>query len=210
MATERKQIDWELVERHFRAGILSLRQIAEECGGTEGAIRKRAKKDCWPRDLTEKIKVRTEELVRKAEVRTPSTQLTPATEKQTIEANAEAAAIILIAQKGSIARGHSLFRALMDELEATTQNKELFAQLGELMDKSTVGEDGKAIQDKKNQIYEKIISMPQRVDSAKKAIEILEKIVKMEREAFGIDTEKQENPVDSALKALMAFRTNRA
>ncbi len=206
----RVTIDWEVVEKHYRAGILSLRQIAEECGGTEGAIRKRAKKDGWGRDLGAKIKARTEELVRKAEVRKGSTQLTPASEKQVIEDNAQATAIVLIAQKGSIARGHALFRSLMDELEALTGNKELFAQLGELLDQSSTDEDGKQRQDKRNEIYQKVISMTGRVDSAKKLIEILEKTVKLEREAFGIDNNEKsnENPIDAALKQFADWKKN--
>lgn len=43
--------DWELIEKHYRAGIMSLREIAKEGGVTEGAIRKRAKRDGWPCNL---------------------------------------------------------------------------------------------------------------------------------------------------------------
>lgn len=42
-------IDWERIEGDYRAGILSLREIAEAGGCTEGAIRKRAKRDGWDR-----------------------------------------------------------------------------------------------------------------------------------------------------------------
>jgi len=205
-----KQTDWELIEKHYRAGILSNVQIATECGVTEGAIRKKAKKELWTKDLKEKIKARAEELVRAQQVRTPSTRLTPVSEKQVVEDNAQATAIVLIAQKGSIARGHALFRSLMDELEAVTNNKELFAELGDLLDQSSTDEDGKQRQDKRNEIYQKVISMTGRVDSAKKLIEILEKTVKLEREAFGIDnTDKAtESPVDAALKQFAAWKKN--
>lgn len=199
--------DWELIERHYRAGLLSLRQIATEVGGvTEGAIRKRAGKDQWTRNLAEKIKQRAAELVRRElVVRVPSTQLTPATEKQTVEANAQATAIVLIAQKGSIKRSHALFESLMAELEATTDNKELFAQLGELLDTSGPNDDGKMVRDTLNEVYKKVISLTGRVDSAKKLTEILEKVVKMEREAFGIDEgDKGMSPVDMILKKINA------
>ena len=46
---DKTKVDWELVEKHYRAGLLSLREIAKEAGCTEGAIRKRAKKDGWSR-----------------------------------------------------------------------------------------------------------------------------------------------------------------
>lgn len=209
MVEEKKIVDWELIEKHYRAGILSNVQIAAECGVTEGAIRKKAKKELWTKDLKAKIQSRAEELVRIAQVRTPSTRLTPISEKQVVEDYAQATSIVLVAQKGSISRGHELFRKMMDELEALTNNKELFAQLGELLDESGEDGDGRSRQDKRNEIYNKVISMTGRVDSAKKLIEILEKTVKLEREAFGIDSEKNaENPVDAALKAMAAWKKN--
>lgn len=41
--------DWEAIESAYRAGVLSLRDIGEKYGVTEGAIRKRAKKLGWVR-----------------------------------------------------------------------------------------------------------------------------------------------------------------
>ena len=43
-------IDWEAVEREYRAGQLSNRMIAEKHGISETAIRKRAKRDGWERE----------------------------------------------------------------------------------------------------------------------------------------------------------------
>ncbi len=42
--------DWERIALDYRAGIKTLRQIAEEHGITHGAINKRAKRDGWERD----------------------------------------------------------------------------------------------------------------------------------------------------------------
>ncbi|PJR47983.1 hypothetical protein CWM58_25030 [Klebsiella sp. H-Nf2] len=41
--------DWEAIESAYRAGVLSLRDIGDKYGVTEGAIRKRAKKFDWVR-----------------------------------------------------------------------------------------------------------------------------------------------------------------
>lgn len=41
--------DWEAIESAYRAGVLVLRDIGEQYGVTEGAIRKRAKKFGWVR-----------------------------------------------------------------------------------------------------------------------------------------------------------------
>lgn len=65
--------DWEAIESAYRAGVLSLRDIGDKYGVTEGAIRKRAKKFDWVRNSgtqvrkngtqsgTQKNKVRTSE-----------------------------------------------------------------------------------------------------------------------------------------------------
>ncbi|EPV0643484.1 TPA: hypothetical protein ACJI7E_002336 [Klebsiella pneumoniae] len=61
--------DWEAIESAYRAGALSLRDIGDKYGVTEGAIRKRAKKFGWVRKAgtqvrkngTQKSKVRTSE-----------------------------------------------------------------------------------------------------------------------------------------------------
>lgn len=44
--------DWERIEMDYRAGIKTLRQIADENGITHGAVNKRAKRDGWERDLS--------------------------------------------------------------------------------------------------------------------------------------------------------------
>lgn len=54
--TVRKQVDWERIELDFRAGVMSLREMANNNGITHGAINKRAKRDGWERDLKESIK----------------------------------------------------------------------------------------------------------------------------------------------------------
>lgn len=50
MAANKKEPDWVAIEGEYRAGVHSLRAIAEKYGITEGAIRKRAKAKGWLRD----------------------------------------------------------------------------------------------------------------------------------------------------------------
>ncbi|SHJ70786.1 hypothetical protein SAMN05444159_1281 [Bradyrhizobium lablabi] len=46
---KKKVIDWKGIEKDYRAGKTSIRQIAEWYGVSEGAIRKRAKANNWSR-----------------------------------------------------------------------------------------------------------------------------------------------------------------
>lgn len=52
--------DWEAVERDYRAGLLSVREIGLAHGVSHTAINKRAKKHGWDRDLKGKIRAKAE------------------------------------------------------------------------------------------------------------------------------------------------------
>ena len=62
---ERKQVDWESVERDYSAGLLSLREIAAKYGTKESTIRSRAEVNEWSRDLAVKIARKVEDISRK-------------------------------------------------------------------------------------------------------------------------------------------------
>jgi hypothetical protein len=84
----RAAVDWEAIETLYRCGVLSIREIAKTHGLSDGAVRKRAKRDGWDRDLAAKVntKVRSELVVR-SEVR--STQ-DAVSERTMVEAAATA------------------------------------------------------------------------------------------------------------------------
>jgi len=56
--TEKRTIEWDLIEPHYRAGIRSLKDIGKEFGVSDAAIIKRAKRDGWVRDLAAKIQAK--------------------------------------------------------------------------------------------------------------------------------------------------------
>lgn len=51
-----KQPDWEAIERAYRAGSLSVRAIAERHNISDTAIRSKAEKNGWARDLTDQVR----------------------------------------------------------------------------------------------------------------------------------------------------------
>ena len=63
--------DWEAIESAYRAGVLSLRDIGDKYGVTEGAIRKRAKKFDWVRKTSTQVRKNgTQSGTQKGKVRT--------------------------------------------------------------------------------------------------------------------------------------------
>ena len=51
-----KRHDWEAIEAEYSAGVKSVSAIARDHDITEGAIRKRAKRDGWQRDLSNSVR----------------------------------------------------------------------------------------------------------------------------------------------------------
>ena len=196
---ERKPVDWESVERDYSAGLLSLREIGDKHGVTEGAIRKRAKKEEWIRDLTAKIAKKSDDLVRKEMVRSEVRSEKIISEKEIIEVNAQAIVNIKLAHRGDIRKSKNIVNALFDELELTTDNRELFEQLGELL-----RQESESGQDKLNDIYKKCISMPQRIDGVKKLTDALKTMIGLEREAYDITAAPTatDNAMSSFVKSL--------
>ena len=50
------RVDWEAIEQEYRAGQLSVRQIALQHGAIESTLRRRATKYHWKRDLAEAVR----------------------------------------------------------------------------------------------------------------------------------------------------------
>lgn len=121
--------DWERIELDYRAGIKSLRQIADDHGISEGAVRKRAKRDDWTRDLSGRIQDKAEQLVRKEAVRSLVRTDGAITERVLVEVNAQAAADIRLSHRRDIARSKGVANGLLDELEDGAQMYELDARV---------------------------------------------------------------------------------
>lgn len=118
MAKERIA-DWERIEAQYSAGTMSLREVAAEHDLTEGAIRKRAKRDNWVRDLTAKVRAKADALVRKELVRTEVRKET-ASDTLTVEVEAAVQARIRLSHRNDIQRGRRMTNALTEELKEQT------------------------------------------------------------------------------------------
>ncbi|WP_145566137.1 hypothetical protein [Yersinia massiliensis] len=189
--------DWEAIESAYRAGLMSLREIASQHNISEGAIRKRAKRDDWSRDLSAKIKERAEDLVRKEEVRKQVRTETTLTERVLIEASAEVIANVRMEHRGDIRRAREITNALFDELGAECADIEALRKLGELM--LDPDENGR---DRLNEAYQSIIALPERVKAVKALSDAMKNLIGLERQAYDIGDDKGDNAV-SKLSDLM-------
>lgn len=191
----RKTIDWDAIELAYRSGVLSTREIGAQHDVSHTLINRKAKADNWDRDLSAKIKAKADAIVSKAGV---SSEVSTETEKQTIAANADLVAGVQLSQRKDIQRSRKMVMSLLDELEFQTDNMELLHQLGELLHKP----DDKGI-DKRNELFNKVISLSSRSGTMKSLAESLKTMVGLERQAFGIDDNKAaDSPYEDQLRAL--------
>ncbi|ADO67685.1 MULTISPECIES: hypothetical protein [Enterobacteriaceae] len=182
--------DWEAIETAYRAGVMSLREIASQHGISEGAIRKRAKRDDWSRDLNAKIQQKADDLVRKQEVRKQVRNESTLTERVLIEATAEVIATVRMEHRGDIRRARELTNTLFDELGAQCADVSALEQLGDIM----FDPDDKG-RDRLNEIYQKVISLPSRVKSMKDLSDSLKTLIGLEREAYSIENKAETKEV---------------
>lgn len=176
-------VDWERIENDYRAGVLSLREIAEKNSGTNHtAIARKAKSEGWARDLAARIKSKANDLVTRQSVTKTVTAEQLVTDSQIVDANAQVIADIRLAHRSDIRRGRAISMALFRELEVQTGDVAALAMLGELM----AAPDDKGV-DKLRDLYLKVISLPSRTDTMKKLSETLKNLIALERQAFGIE-----------------------
>lgn len=191
MAKQRADLDWEAIERAYRSGVMTVRQIAATHGTTHATIGARARRDGWEQDLSAKILAKAQDKLSKAELSTELSTNKRIADQQIIESGAKAIADSLLAHRKDIRRNRSLSNKLLDELEGLCDNPELFDQLAELM--ARPDDNGN---DKLNDLYRKVISLPSRIDGAKKLAETLRVTIALEREAYSMDKDR---PADTGL-----------
>lgn len=212
----RRVIPWETIGIHYRAGIRSLRDIGTEFEVSDAAILKAAKREGWTRDLKARIQAKAEAKVSAALVSESVSALTKATERQTVEVNAEAVARVRLAHRADIQKGRALVAKLLDELMGVTDQPDLIEAMT-LAVAQTSDEPAKREQ-KLREVLERVISIPGRVGAVKGLAEAMKNLVSLEREAWGIDDNKPPKEKDAmtpeemeaALRDVRALRAQNA
>ena len=122
--TERKSPDWEMIEREYRAGQLTVVEIGRQQGLSHTAINKRAKRDGWTRNLADRVRKEVSARLVSAE--------TSETERAAIEPAVARGVQVVREHQASIGRGQRLVGTLFDELEkATVQRADIEAAIEE-------------------------------------------------------------------------------
>lgn len=192
-----KRTDWEAIERDYRAGLLSLREIGKVHGISEGMIRKKAKAGNWERDLTERVN----EKVRAELVRSDGTQprdlrtADPRTEREIVETAAATVVQVVRGHRKHISRQIELVDILTEQLVGAAGNRDDIEDA--IFDETAGDKDGK-----RRSAMLKAVALPTQAGAIVNLSNALKTLVGLERQAFSIKDESETqaaNPMASLL-----------
>ena len=164
----RKDIDWEAIQREYRASILSVREIAGMYGISHVAILKRAKKEPeeWKRDLTKRVQAA---LARKLVTAKVTSKITIADEETIIEEAADRALVVIKRHRRSIAKLDDTKAKLLKELHNNPKKLWIGQFQGKILTKQVS------------------IAVTERATALLALAGVEERRIKLERQAFGIN-----------------------
>jgi len=160
----RNQIDWEAIEKEYRAGQLSNVQIGKQYFVTEGAIRKKAKTEQWKKDLAKKVREAVREKLVRSEVR-----ISNANDRDIIEQSAERGSKLILEHRQDITSLRNLETKLIDELQDNPTKLYITQYQGEIIEK-VVG-----------------LTASERAAAANNLANVQHKRIQLERQAFNLD-----------------------
>jgi hypothetical protein len=180
-AKAKARTDWEAVERDYRTGTFTLRELGSRHGTNHTTVSRRADKQGWTKDLTEAIRQATNAKLIEATVQQECTGAHQAATNAVLGA-AELNKQVILGHRSRVARAVDVSMRMLAELDATTSKageiEALFEVLTEDMD-----ERGKAAA---QQQLREFMRLHSRVGSVHKLMDALGKAQALERIAFNI------------------------
>lgn len=184
-------IDWEAVEREYRAGQLSNRMIAEKHGISDTAIRKRAKAQGWSKDLTEKVRQEVRSQLVRAEVRTPRVS-----DREVIEVAAATGAQVVRTHRKDIRTAADIVGLLMGQLLDAASNRE---ELAEAIEEETANDE---TGHRRAKLY-RAISLQSHAAIVRDLSTAAKNLVQLERQAYNLDEQQHEEPYEDRLRRVL-------
>lgn len=199
----RKPIDWEAVERDYRTGSFTDRELGKKYGCTHALVQRHAKAGGWEKNLSGAVKKATEARLIEAEIsKVASPEVAKRVAKsvaRAIPATTEVVAALAEVNSQVILRHRADLRTTRDEalslLAELTWQREHLADLEKLA--ALVAEDASTPQEATNRIkmFSRAVGLGGRIGSVKALAETLAKLIPLEREAFGL--REGSNPADN-------------
>lgn len=180
-----KAADWDAIERDYRTGRFTFRELETKHGVPNSTIMRRAKREGWSADLSNAVRQATNAALIQAQV---SQKCSDAQQNaaETVLAAAEVNKQVILGHRKHVASAIALASDLMDELKLLGSAKGDLERLAEIVG----GEDPEEML----RTIRKVTSVHTKVSSVKTLADAIDKLVRAERLAFGIDDESGKSP----------------
>lgn len=178
--------DWEAIEREYRAGMLSVREIARQYGVTDTAIRKRAKAEGWERDLSQKVREAARAKLVRADGSREGSQERRANDAQAVDFAAERQVEVVRQHRTAIGRGRDLTLRLLDELDASTTR---VGELEAMIEEETRGDSNST---RRNSMM-RAVSLGGRATVMRDLSTAAKNWIALERQAFNMDEKPEDD-----------------
>jgi len=193
--------DWQAVERDYRTGKFTLRELEAKHGANNATILRRAKREGWTADLSKAVRQATNAAL----VQQVISEKCSAAQQDTAETVLAAAELnkqVILGHRRDLSKTQELAQALLAELSEgglLLKHRELLGQIlaGDGADPVDVAQAQAAIS--------KALGIGNRVQSLKALAEAFTKIQAAERVAFGLDEKDDDKDKDPVSQALADF-----
>ena len=197
----KRRTDWDAVERDYRTGRFTLRELETKYEVNNSTISRRADKHGWTQDLSTAIKQATNaKLIQSIVAAECSTAQQNAAD--TVLAAAEVNKQVILGHRTGLLELTSVKRTLLGQIQ---QAAALLPDLAEVIEMVRNPDDNGI--DRANDALRKAMSRSALVDDLKKLADVDEKVRKGEREAFGLDDVGQ--PENEGLAAMATAELQR-
>lgn len=174
---EKRKTDWEAIEREYRAGQLSVSEIARQHGVSHTAINKRAKKLDWKRDLSRQVRQEVSARLVSAEV---SPEVSAANAREAVNLAAERGVALVRQHQSRLARANAIAERLLEELDRESEN---VAEIEAAIEDETASDKSPQ---RRNAML-KAVSLPSRAATLRELSQVLKNTLPLERQAFNLD-----------------------
>jgi hypothetical protein len=193
-AAKKAKTDWQAVERDYRTGQFTLRELGTKHHCDPALVHRNAKKKGWSQDLALAIKQATdaalvEQIVNKDVVGSQQKV------NNTIQAAAEVNKGVILGHRKDIAQVRDLAMGLASELSTVSLKQDdmeaIFGRLTSEMSEKQLSFARKAFND--------LMKLPNRIMGAKALAEAITKLQALERTAFSLDVAPDQEAKNSPL-----------
>ena len=177
--------DWDAIERDYRTGRFTFRELETKHGVPNSTIMRRAKREGWSADLSNAVRQATNAALI-SEVVQQKCSDAQQNAADTVLAAAEVNKQVILGHRKHVATAIALASDLMDELKLLGSAKGDLERIAEIVG----GEDPEEML----RVIRKVTSVHTKVGSVKTLADAIDKLVRAERLAFGIDDDAGKPP----------------